>query len=527
MRGRGRLWRSAGLARGGMAAGGATVRRVTKPDIAGGMMAGVVKAEGETARAVSARRLTYHGDAVQPGTIGASDPVAAQPLTRAALRQPPFRFSAPPLLSTILALCVAGMATAQTAAPTAAPLPRPTVAATGQGTDAPLLSPPPVPRPVPALATEPATAQAAPPAPPVGGPVPPVSAPPVSPPVSAPAPVVPGVVHPTPSLRLAPQDRATGIATALRQAVLTVDQEAMYRQSLWGQRAAVELARQSQKVSDDNDTAFAALVADEDALTAARPTLSADEFRRRAAAFDERVTAVRRERDTAREALQAGADRERALFFQNAAPVMGGVMAARGALVVLDQRTVLISDQSIDATAAVIAALDAELGDGSGIVAGADAVSGASSGGATAGGAGAEAPASDAAPTGDTPTASTLGTSTAPTGMSSADAADLTPVTRSGEAAAVSSNDTPTAPASSTSTASPGDSSAAPTGVNPAARTGETPAVPTDRPLTAPTGDTGTAPSADTPRSPAPDPALTGAAPATQTEPPPPTGSTP
>lgn len=273
-------------------------------------------------------------------------------------------------------------------------MPRPAATATGLAAD----TAPPVPRPAPGASA----GATAPPAPPVGGPVPPVAGDSMPPPVSVPAPVVPGVVHQAPALRLAPQDRAAGIATALRQAVLTVDQEAMYRQSLWGQRAAAELARQSQQVSDDNDSAFAALVADEDALTAARPTLSPDEFRRRAAAFDERVTAVRRERDAAREALQAGADRERALFFQNAAPVMGGVMAARGALVVLDQRTVLISDQSIDATAAVIAALDAELGDGSGIVAAADAAEeGEASGGATADAAQAAPEASAAAPSSD------------------------------------------------------------------------------------------------------------------------------
>ena len=205
-------------------------------------------------------------------------------------------------------------------------------------------------------------------APPVGGPVPPAASVPADGPAPV-APVVPGIVQPTPPLRVAPQDRAVSAATSLRQAVLTVDQEAMYRQSRWGQRATAELARQSRQVADDNDRAFAALVADEDALTAARPGLTPEEFRRRAAAFDERVTAVRQERDAAREALQVGADRERALFFQSAAPVMGSVMAARGALVVLDQRTVLISDQAIDATAAIIAALDAELGDGSQIVA--------------------------------------------------------------------------------------------------------------------------------------------------------------
>lgn len=157
--------------------------------------------------------------------------------------------------------------------------------------------------------------------------------------------------------------------TALAQAILTVDQEAIYRRSRWGQRAEAEIAEQSRKVAADNDTAFAALVADEDALTRARATLDPAEFRRRATAFDERVTAVRQERDDARLALARQADRDRALFFQAAGPVLTSVMEQRGALLVLDQRTVLISAETIDVTAATIAALDAALGDGSDIVA--------------------------------------------------------------------------------------------------------------------------------------------------------------
>lgn len=173
------------------------------------------------------------------------------------------------------------------------------------------------------------------------------------------------------TLRLAPAG-TTAPADPLAQAVLTVDQEAMYRQSAWGQRAERQIAQQSRQVAADNDKAFAALVADEDALTSARATLAPDEFRKRAAAFDQRVTAVRQERDAARADLARMAERDRVLFFQAAAPVLGRVMRARGARVVLDQRTVLISDERIDMTAATIEALDSALGDGSAIIAEAD-----------------------------------------------------------------------------------------------------------------------------------------------------------
>ncbi|MBB1499521.1 OmpH family outer membrane protein [Paracoccus sp. MC1862] len=184
-----------------------------------------------------------------------------------------------------------------------------------------------------------------------------------------PPPAGPGPESGAPLRVVPPTLPAGGAAAALGRAVLTVDQEAMYRQSRWGMRAQAELAAQSRQVAADNDRAFADLVADEDALTAARATLSPEEFRQRAARFDERVMAVRAEREAARNALAEMSDLDRALFAQAAAPVLGRLMTARGALVVLDQRTVLIADERIDVTAATIAALDAELGDGREIVA--------------------------------------------------------------------------------------------------------------------------------------------------------------
>lgn len=182
-----------------------------------------------------------------------------------------------------------------------------------------------------------------------------------------PAPAAPNGAADAP-LRLAPSAAAPG-ADPRALAVVIVDQEALYRQSRWGMRAQAELAAQSRQVAADNDRAFADLVADEDALTAARARLSPEEFRIRAAEFDERVMAIRRERDEAREALSDTAERDRAIFFQAAAPVLGRVMVARGALVMLDQRMVLIAEDRVDVTDDAIAALNAELGDGREIIA--------------------------------------------------------------------------------------------------------------------------------------------------------------
>ena len=181
-----------------------------------------------------------------------------------------------------------------------------------------------------------------------------------------------GVPQPLPLPQAAPAfpgARPDAANTQSPPTLLIVDQEALYRRSAWGRRAEAAIEAQSLKVAADNDAAFAALVADETALTTARATLSPDDFRARAAAFDARATQVREERDAARLELNRQADRERALFVERMAPVLGRLMTERGARVVLDRRTVLIADPRADVTDAAVAALDAALGDGAAIVA--------------------------------------------------------------------------------------------------------------------------------------------------------------
>lgn len=178
------------------------------------------------------------------------------------------------------------------------------------------------------------------------------------------APAAPAVPFGSPVQGVSPD------AAALRRAVLIVDPERLYAASAWGRRAEAEIARRTRAVSDENDRIYAELSAAEDELTAARATLAPDAFRARAAAFDARVTEVRRDREAAARAVGQQADRERSLFLRAAGPVMAQLMVDRGALVTLDRRSVLYADDSLDATADLVGRLDAALGDGAQIVAG-------------------------------------------------------------------------------------------------------------------------------------------------------------
>lgn len=188
--------------------------------------------------------------------------------------------------------------------------------------------------------------------------------PPPALPETAPVPVpVPGPAQPLPlPSSLVEADDGAALIVA---PVLTVDEEALFSGSAWGRRVKADLDADGAALQAENDRIAEELATEEAALTARRATTDAAEFRRLAEAFDARATEVRRERAQAAADLSAGAEADRAAFYRAALPVMGRMMQERGAVAVLDQRTVFVSLDVIDITAALIGRLDAELGDGS------------------------------------------------------------------------------------------------------------------------------------------------------------------
>lgn len=146
--------------------------------------------------------------------------------------------------------------------------------------------------------------------------------------------------------------------------VLTVDQDRLFADSAWGRRAQRQLEEAGQKVANENQRLAAQLAAEEADLTQRRATLEPAEFRRLTEAFDARATKIRRERAQAVQDLNARADADRTAFYQAALPIMGELMQQRGAVAVLDRRTVFVSLDSIDITGDLIDRLDERLGDG-------------------------------------------------------------------------------------------------------------------------------------------------------------------
>lgn len=143
--------------------------------------------------------------------------------------------------------------------------------------------------------------------------------------------------------------------------LLTLDQDRFFLESDFG-KAAVERERaQSAVLEQENKRIEAELVAEEQALTDLRMTLSAEEFSSRAAAFDAKVERIRSEQDAKARQLIERRESERNEFLRSAAPILGELLGEHGAVAILEEGLVIVSLSAIDVTDEAIAKLNAAL----------------------------------------------------------------------------------------------------------------------------------------------------------------------
>ncbi len=146
--------------------------------------------------------------------------------------------------------------------------------------------------------------------------------------------------------------------------ILIIDSERLYFETLYGRRLARDLAEQAAAVQAENDRIVETLTEEERSLTLRRPDMTPEEFRAEADAFDEMVQEVRRARDAKNTELQAASTAARAEFEERVQSVIIDVMLERGALMVMDQRNVILSVRAANITDDLIVRIDAALGDG-------------------------------------------------------------------------------------------------------------------------------------------------------------------
>lgn len=146
--------------------------------------------------------------------------------------------------------------------------------------------------------------------------------------------------------------------------ILTLDQDALFTRSLYGQALRAQLEAEASALEAESRRIDAELSAEELALTQKRKEMSAQDFAPLAAAFDQKAQRLRAENAAAIEALRAKEQAGRREFFATASEILGDFMVERGAAAIIDKGAVIVSLRGLDVTDAVIARIDAVLGDG-------------------------------------------------------------------------------------------------------------------------------------------------------------------
>lgn len=145
--------------------------------------------------------------------------------------------------------------------------------------------------------------------------------------------------------------------------IVLIDPERLFEQSLLGRSIAQRVQQERDALITMNRRLEAELEAEEKELTAQREQISPEEFRALADAFDEKVQQIRR--DSERQARDLERNRERAPrdFLRQVEPILIEMMRDAGAVVVLDQRSVLLSAGIVDVTDLAIDRVDSAFGD--------------------------------------------------------------------------------------------------------------------------------------------------------------------
>lgn len=159
------------------------------------------------------------------------------------------------------------------------------------------------------------------------------------------------------ALVLAGQVQAQEVSAPL----LTLDQERFFLESDFGRAAAERERAATDELEQENKRIEAELVAEEQALTEQRKTLSAAEFAAKAEAFDQKVERIRAEQDSKARALTDAREADRQDFLKVAVPVLGKLLTERGGMAILDKNLVIVSLSAIDITTEAIAKVNEAL----------------------------------------------------------------------------------------------------------------------------------------------------------------------
>ena len=154
---------------------------------------------------------------------------------------------------------------------------------------------------------------------------------------------------------------AQTLSAAEKSELFTVDMTKLLRSSEFGKNiiAANNIARK--KLQSENEELEKKLLLEEKELSELRKTLSVEEFRPKALEFDKKVSIIRAEQGKKEEILNKKVRKEESDFFKRIYPLLYEILTERGGLILVDQRNIILWDNSVDITDDAIQAINQAL----------------------------------------------------------------------------------------------------------------------------------------------------------------------
>ena len=154
---------------------------------------------------------------------------------------------------------------------------------------------------------------------------------------------------------------AQPLTAAEKSELLTVDMTRLLRSSEFGKNIIVANNIARKKLQSENEELEKKLLLEEKELSELRKTLSIEEFRPKALEFDKRVSIIRAEQGKKEEFLNKKVRKEESDFFKRIYPLLYEILIERGGLILVDQRNIILWDNSVDITDDAIQAINQAL----------------------------------------------------------------------------------------------------------------------------------------------------------------------
>ncbi|WP_197082882.1 OmpH family outer membrane protein [Pseudorhodobacter ferrugineus] len=158
-----------------------------------------------------------------------------------------------------------------------------------------------------------------------------------------------------------PAAEAEASQPSFQSQVLTVNQLRLFEESDFGKSSLTRLEADSRTLQAEIRQIESDLEIEERLLTERRATLSPADFLPIASAFDDKVEKIRASWGAKDRDLKRQREEDQQTFFQSAVPVLAELMQDMGAVMLLDQGSVILSLDRVDVTDIAIDRINARL----------------------------------------------------------------------------------------------------------------------------------------------------------------------